>query len=170
MLLASVSDGCPAGAVVVMVDIHLLPDVVHGGVDLTNSWFCFLVEYLDTVIAHYTLLNHANYAFSMQVISYWAVAALGVLQVHAQDIQSGLGKYFVKKPPLDTPWTSEVGTRPWPEYPRPQLRRHEWKNLNGIWRYMDARGNDAFTGMVPTWENLDQEVLVPSCLESGLSG
>lgn len=33
--------------------------------------------------------------------------------------------YSVKTPPLTTNWTYEVGTNPWPEYPRPQLQRAE---------------------------------------------
>lgn len=77
--------------------------------------------------------------------------------------------YAVKKPPLDTPWTYTVGTNPWPEYPRPQLQRSEWKNLNGIWRYQNATGTDAVDDP-PFNETLAQEVLIPSCLESGLSG
>lgn len=35
------------------------------------------------------------------------------------------GTYSVKTPPLTTNWTYEVGTNPWPEYPRPQLQRSE---------------------------------------------
>lgn len=79
------------------------------------------------------------------------------------------GSYAVKTPPLDTPWTYKVGTNPWPEYPRPQLERSEWKNLNGIWRYQNASGMDAVDNP-PFNQTLAQEVLIPSCLESGLSG
>lgn len=38
--------------------------------------------------------------------------------------------------PLPTRWTAQVDTgRPWPEYPRPQLVRTAWMNLNGWWDY-----------------------------------
>lgn len=77
--------------------------------------------------------------------------------------------YEVKEPPLTTSWTHKVGTNPWPEYPRPQLQRSEWQNLNGIWQYQSASGLDALNSP-PTGKNLENEVLVPSCLESGLSG
>lgn len=77
--------------------------------------------------------------------------------------------YQVQTPPLDTPWTYEVGTDPWPQYPRPQLRREAWKNLNGIWTFEPA---PAFAAEVPAVPSapLAQEVLIPSCIESGLSG
>jgi hypothetical protein len=83
--------------------------------------------------------------------------------------QANGSSYAVQTPPLDTDWTYEVGTNPWPEYPRPQLERSEWKNLNGIWRYQNASGTDAVDNP-PFGQTLEREVLVPSCLESGLSG
>ncbi|KAG2413176.1 hypothetical protein HFD88_002365 [Aspergillus terreus] len=78
-------------------------------------------------------------------------------------------KYAPKQPPLTTPWTDLVGTDPWPEYPRPQLQRSKWKNLNGIWQYQDAGSLNAVQNP-PFGQALANEVLVPSCLESGLSG
>lgn len=75
--------------------------------------------------------------------------------------------YSVQTPPLDTPWTYSLGTNPWPEYPRPQLQRSNWQNLNGIWRYRNAtNGYEA----PPFGATLPHQVMVPSCLESGLSG
>ncbi|EKV07545.1 Hydrolase, putative [Penicillium digitatum PHI26] len=76
--------------------------------------------------------------------------------------------YSLKKPPLTTPWTDKVGTNPWPEYPRPLLQRSEWKNLNGVWKYQKALGLDAIQ-QPPFGQELAQDVLIPSCLESGLS-
>ncbi|KAL4977567.1 glycoside hydrolase superfamily [Aspergillus desertorum] len=77
--------------------------------------------------------------------------------------------YALQQPPLTTDWTEQVGTNPWPEYPRPQLQRSQWQNLNGVWQYRDA-GNAAAIETPPFGQSLDTEVLVPSCLESGLSG
>ena len=77
--------------------------------------------------------------------------------------------YAPKVGPLDTPWTSEVGTDPWPEYPRPQLARSEWKNLNGVWRYQNATTWGEIDNP-PFGEDLELPVLVPFCLESALSG
>lgn len=50
-----------------------------------------------------------------------------------------------------------------PEYPRPQLVRAEWQNLNGLWNYAILP-----LGTQPTeWEG---EILVPFAAESSLSG
>lgn len=84
--------------------------------------------------------------------------------------------YEVQTPPLDTDWTYEVGTDPWPEYPRPQLQRDSWQSLNGIWKWAPGSGNQYGTGYPvqpaapPTFGTANQDVLIPSCVESGLSG
>lgn len=78
-------------------------------------------------------------------------------------------KYAVQKPPLTTDYTYRVGTNPWPEYPRPQLQRPEWQNLNGIWTYQNASSLNAVDSP-PFGQALAREVMIPSCLESGLSG
>lgn len=75
--------------------------------------------------------------------------------------------YQLRSPPLDTPWTDKVGTNPWPQYPRPQLRRDVWESLNGIWTYQPAADADVAN---PPALPLGQEVLIPSCIESGISG
>lgn len=76
--------------------------------------------------------------------------------------------YEVQTPPLDTDWTYSVGTEPWQEYPRPLLQRSTWQNLNGVWQWRQASESE---GTIPPLnESLTQDVLVPSCLESGLSG
>ncbi|XXH03266.1 DNA-dependent RNA polymerase II [Hypoxylon texense] len=75
--------------------------------------------------------------------------------------------YQVQTPPLDTDWTYTVGTDPWPEYPRPQLQRDQWQSLNGIWKWKSA----SYPGEpVPAKGSFDEDILVPSCIESGLSG
>lgn len=84
-----------------------------------------------------------------------------------KDVDYSPTKYAVQKPPLDTPWTYDLGSNPWPEYPRPQMQRSDWRNLNGIWTYRNASG---FDEPAPFGQPLPHEVLVPSCLESALSG
>jgi hypothetical protein len=51
-----------------------------------------------------------------------------------------------------------------PEYPRPQLVREAWKNLNGLWDYA-ITPKDA-----PQPEKWDGKILVPFAVESALSG
>ena len=35
-----------------------------------------------------------------------------------------------------TPWAEKVNSiNPLPDYPRPQMVRENWKNLNGLWEY-----------------------------------
>lgn len=67
--------------------------------------------------------------------------------------------------PLTTPWTAQVSPRKaWPEYPRPQMVRTSWTNLNGLWDYAITPQ----TAERPeTW---DGQILVPFCVESALSG
>ena len=51
-----------------------------------------------------------------------------------------------------------------PEYPRPQLERGEWVNLNGLWDYAITD----LTAAQPT--TFDGQILVPFAVESALSG
>ncbi|EEB92252.1 hypothetical protein MPER_09268, partial [Moniliophthora perniciosa FA553] len=81
-------------------------------------------------------------------------------------------QYALVEPKLRTRWTDPVSSNPsnvWSEYPRPQLRRDTWANLNGIWEFELADSRDAISSL-PTNRTLDQRILVPFCIESGLSG
>jgi Glycosyl hydrolases family 2, sugar binding domain/Glycosyl hydrolases family 2/Glycosyl hydrolases family 2, TIM barrel domain len=69
------------------------------------------------------------------------------------------------KAPLMTRWAEEVGpTNVWPEYPRPQLVRPDWMNLNGLWDY--AITPDSVMRLPP----FAGKILVPFPVESALSG
>ncbi len=67
--------------------------------------------------------------------------------------------------PLLTRWAAEVSpTNAHPEYPRPQLVRPDWLNLNGLWNY-------AVTPLAALEvTNFDGQILVPFPIESSLSG
>jgi len=67
--------------------------------------------------------------------------------------------------PLLTPWAERVSPeRVLPEYPRPQMLRGNWLNLNGLWEYAvvsrEAAKPQAYAG----------HILVPFPIESALSG
>ncbi|MBC6113007.1 glycoside hydrolase family 2 protein [Pedobacter fastidiosus] len=53
-----------------------------------------------------------------------------------------------------------------PEYPRPQLVREKWLNLNGLWQYQPATGRNE----PPPNGKLSGSILVPFPVESALSG
>ena len=63
-----------------------------------------------------------------------------------------------------TSWAEEINPENvLAEYPRPQMVRSEWQNLNGMWEYAIApRGEKP--------EAWDGEILVPFAVESSLSG
>jgi hypothetical protein len=66
--------------------------------------------------------------------------------------------------PILTQWASQVDPScPWPEYPRPDLVRDKWINMNGSWQY-------AITDTVSKPAKWDGNILVPYPLESALSG
>src|SRR4051794_37307873 len=67
--------------------------------------------------------------------------------------------------PLKTRWAKEVSPdHVLPEYPRPQMVRKDWQNLNGLWDY-------AITGKESARpRTFDGQILVPFPIESALSG
>ena len=70
-------------------------------------------------------------------------------------------------PPLSTPWTNDVSpANALPDYPRPQLTRAKWQNLNGVWEFAKADPGDA----APVGKSLPERILVPYPVESALSG
>lgn len=73
----------------------------------------------------------------------------------------------MKQGPLMTRWAALVDTNnPLPEYPRPQMVRTNWMNLNGIWQFQPGATNDP----VPTGQILSSQILVPYPMESAISG
>ncbi len=67
--------------------------------------------------------------------------------------------------PLMTRWANDVSAENvWTEYPRPQMVRPQWTNLNGLWQYAIQ---DKSVAKPTKW---DGEILVPFPVESALSG
>jgi hypothetical protein len=69
--------------------------------------------------------------------------------------------------PLMTKWAKGITSQNvHREYPRPQMVRSAWMNLNGLWQYTEAReGEDP-----PLGRELKGRILVPFPVESALSG
>lgn len=61
-------------------------------------------------------------------------------------------------------------TIPRPEYPRPQMVRKDWMNLNGIWQFEPDYGKSGRERGLPERDILNSEICVPFCPESRLSG
>lgn len=66
---------------------------------------------------------------------------------------------------IKTKWAEQINPKNvLPEYPRPQMERADWVNLNGEWEYaIKPKG-----GVEPT--AFDGRILVPFAIESSLSG
>ncbi|MFI1212287.1 PA14 domain-containing protein [Streptomyces sp. NPDC020802] len=68
---------------------------------------------------------------------------------------------------LSTPWGDKVTAgNAHREYPRPQLTRQDWKNLNGSWQFAAAQEGE----QPPVGRDLAEKILVPYPVESQLSG
>ncbi|WP_406343951.1 PA14 domain-containing protein [Streptomyces sp. NBC_01578] len=68
---------------------------------------------------------------------------------------------------LRTKWADKVGpNNALPEYPRPQLTRDNWQNLNGSWEFAAAEAGE----QPPVGRKLGEKILVPYPVESQLSG
>ncbi|HCS73721.1 MAG TPA: beta-galactosidase [Clostridiales bacterium] len=59
---------------------------------------------------------------------------------------------------------------PRPEYPRPQMLREDWINLNGSWEFEMDFGRSGKERKLFTIDKLQDVILVPFCPESKLSG
>lgn len=94
------------------------------------------------------------------------LASIAVVNVPAHAVT----QWHQQSPPLSTPWTHLVGpNNALPEYPRPQMARTSWMNLNGVWDYTGRSERNAFAAPPPA-DAYHERILVPYPTESALSG
>lgn len=75
-----------------------------------------------------------------------------------------------KQAPIMTRWAKNVSpTKVHPEYPRPQLVRKDWLNLNGLWD-LEIRSASKVVGAQGNERAFGGKILVPFPVESALSG
>nr|HPZ87274.1 beta-galactosidase [Flavihumibacter sp.] len=87
-----------------------------------------------------------------------SLTALTISAVVAQDWKPAGNK-------IKTEWADKLDpAKPLPDYPRPQMVRDNWLNLNGLWSYAILPVADA----APT--TAQGKILVPFAVESALSG
>ncbi len=81
-------------------------------------------------------------------------------------VSSALG-WTLQQAALMTRWADQVDpANTLPEYPRPQMVRDDWMNLNGIWEFQAGSEGD----FVPSGQTLLRDILVPFPVESAISG
>ncbi|ACU57637.1 glycoside hydrolase family 2 sugar binding [Chitinophaga pinensis DSM 2588] len=72
---------------------------------------------------------------------------------------------FLPKCGIPTRWASQVDVEhPLPDYPRPQMQRDNWINLNGLWDYAITNERNVLPDIY------SGKILVPFPIESSLSG
>ena len=82
----------------------------------------------------------------------------------AVGISTASAEWKIAGDKIRSKWAEEVNpSNVLAEYPRPQLVRGEWQNLNGLWNY-------AITNLNSTPSAFEGEILVPFAIESALSG
>lgn len=76
------------------------------------------------------------------------------------------GTYKIAGDKITTSWAEKVDpAKPLPEYPRPQMVRTDWINLNGLWEYrIDPKSQETMPA------SFEGSILVPFAVESALSG
>ena len=89
-----------------------------------------------------------------------AALAIGCLLLSAFGLQPS-----AFSAPMTTPWAADAQAgKGWQEYPRPQMTRDTWQNLNGQWDYAVT----PIASAAPA--SYDGQIRVPYAIESYLSG
>lgn len=91
--------------------------------------------------------------------------ATALFQVLAPETNAQSQGWKMRPVEITTRWAKDVKPdQPLNEYPRPQMERSKWKNLNGLWDYATSPFDSKFPG------KFQGKILVPFPIESALSG
>lgn len=152
--------------------VYLLPELPKE-VDVTYNDGTIGKEKVQWESVDNTILEKVGVATSVLGYVVGTTAEVSVtLDLKAYD-QVG---WMKGKPPLSTNWYDEIDENsvPLDEYPRPQLVRNDWMNLNGLWEFEPVKDTQkqADYGLVTYNANQDytREIMVPYAMESALSG
>jgi beta-galactosidase/beta-glucuronidase len=105
--------------------------------------------------------KHGN-RFSCRILSCLTLSALLTIA------GSGCAQWQPAKGQLMTRWSKDVAPdNAHREYPRPQMVREDWLNLNGLWDYAIKQFDP---NVMSQPETFDGKILVPYPVESALSG
>ena len=86
-----------------------------------------------------------------------------IMTVNAQE-------WKMKQARIMTPWSEKIDVNNvLNEYPRPQMERNYWYNLNGIWDFTNTRSSSPTIVYNPNMV-FDKKILVPFPMESAISG
>lgn len=129
---------------------------------------------------HYKYMNETRsrrptgdwyYADSGEALGFTARSVMGgvwarvLMDRDKVEIPAPEGGWEIKGNHIKTRWAEDVTPdNALPEYPRPQMEREQWMNLNGLWDYAIANSVTS----VP--EDYNGKILVPFAIESSLSG
>ena len=95
----------------------------------------------------------------------WIVKSIAVLLAYSITYGVTAAGWKPAENPLMTRWAKDVKpAKAHPEYPRPQMERKEWQNLNGLWDFEIMANDDGRP------QEYSKKILVPFCVESALSG
>ncbi len=94
-----------------------------------------------------------------------SIVRLSVLLLVCAFVSANAQEWKLASPRIVTTWGDKVDPRNvHPEYPRPQMVRDRWLNLNGLWNYAIAPSEAVKPA---SWQG---KILVPFPVESALSG
>src|SRR5512136_2101124 len=97
-----------------------------------------------------------NYRSTMKKLT----SVLAILILFSGISQAQVSAWKIAGNRITTQWSANVNPlNPLPEYPRPQMVRTEWKNLNGLWDYAITTAGSS----IP--KEFQGKILVPFAVE-----